>query len=366
MNFIRVFLLTPLLSAALMLVSPLVLAQEVPPHDWHDKVEKFLDRGSPPAETFVWSKKLAARDVDASMRGGGVKWAANIFLCHSDSDDQYGACATSAGSGRSSRIKLRFTELRSGVSHSLELEAARNPYSSTNVNARALNDAGFANDSPNNLLHVYIPSSEMSQLPGGGIWKGHLKLRQMHKQAQVAVNEAEIVLHVTDTKNVQIYLPGHNTTAPTVDLGLSQPNGRDSRTTGSRSIDMCLYDGFGSNSSWFEVTVKDDLSGLRRKPGSFSVVRQGTSGGFYDRIDYGVSYLHEGRQKTLNNGETVRLIGGNGTGLRSVHLPNIPVPVMCQPMPLTLETPEFNAKDKHAGSYSGKLRIIFSPSAQSL
>lgn len=154
MNFICIFLLAPLLSAALMLVSSLVLAQEVPPHDWHDKVENFLDRGSPPAETFVWNKKLAARDVDSGMRGAEVKWAKNIFLCHSDSDDQYGACATSAGSGKSSRIKLRFTELRSGVSHSLELEATRNPYRSTNVNPRALNNDASVADSPNTLLHV--------------------------------------------------------------------------------------------------------------------------------------------------------------------------------------------------------------------
>ncbi|MDN7923150.1 CfaE/CblD family pilus tip adhesin [Burkholderia gladioli] len=350
-----------------MFVSPLVLAQEVPPHDWHDKVERFLDLGSPP-EVVIWDTRLAARDSPALPN----RWSRNVWVCHSDSDDTFGACATTPtwGGNGPSIVKLRFTETRSGEARTLEVLGSRWLSEST-INRPLHGSSSFGATSVAAVyIDVRIPPSELKKLPVGGVWKAHLKFKQIlwgtAQASKVADTNAEITLHVTDTKNVQIYLPGHNTTAPTVDLGLSQPNGRDSRTTGSRSIDMCLYDGFGSNSSWFDVTVKDDLGALRRKPGSFSVVRHGTAGEFHDRIDYGVSYLHEGQQKALNNGETVRLIGGNGTGLRSVHLPNIPVAVMCKSMPLTLETPEFNAKDKRAGSYSGKLRIIFSPSAQSL
>lgn len=166
---------------------------------------------------------------------------------------------------------------------------------------------------------------------------------------------------------MQIFLPEYNTTTPTVDLGLVGQVSRAGRTTGRRNIDMCLYDGFGSNSSWFDVTIKDDQSVPQRAPGSFSVIRDGTSGQTpQERIDYGVTYLLNGQRMSLNNGDMVRLPGGNNTEVRPVYLPNIPVPVLCKPMPLTLETPEFNAKDKQAGSYTGKLRIIFSPSAQSL
>ncbi|MGN4141016.1 CfaE/CblD family pilus tip adhesin, partial [Burkholderia gladioli] len=109
------------------------------------------------------------------------------------------------------------------------------------------------------------------------------------------------------------------------------------------------------------------LTVLQRAPGNFSVVRDGKSGqSLRERIDYRVRYVHKGQRKTFINGETVSLPGGDNTEVRSVYLPNVLVPVMCKPMPLTLETPEFDAKEKQAGSYMGKLRIIFSPSAQNL
>ncbi|MDN7923600.1 CfaE/CblD family pilus tip adhesin [Burkholderia gladioli] len=326
------------------------------PLNWHDRIEQSFDLDSPP-KIQIWNHRSV---------GDGVSLY-SYLLCKSQSDPQFGACETQPVWNRVgvSSVELQFTEVRSQSRIILTVSGYRG-YSGSSTRDQL--NTGITD--LNRTLNLYIEASELRKLPFGGIWKATLKFNQGNWRRPdtlvIAEPTVEFTLHVTDTKNVQIYLPDHSTTTPTVDLGLSRPNGRDSRTTGRRSIDMCLYDGFGSNSSWFDVTLKDDLGALRRKPGSFSVVRHGTAGEFHDRIDYGVSYLHEGQQKTLNNGETVRLIGGSGTGLRSVHLPNIPVAVMCKPMPLTLETPEFNAKDKHAGSYSGKLRIIFSPSAQSL
>ncbi|QHE91777.1 pilin protein [Pandoraea fibrosis] len=362
MRIIRSIVLMPLLAMALTLVSGGAEAEKLLPHDWEDKIEGAFERDSP-AEVVIWNNKLAAED--ASPEDNDLK--RNYWVCHSDTDDQYGACATKGAwnAPAGPTVKLRFTEVGSRATYSLELAAFKNTGSELNALHGAMSTNGIAWVK----IDVRIPSSELRKLPSGGIWKAHLKLKQMQwgTYKQVAKTEAEITLHVTDTKNVQIFLPEHSTTTPTVDLGLTGQVSRDGRTTGRRNIDMCLYDGFGSNSSYFDVTVKDGLSVPQREPSSFSVVRDGTTGQLLrERIDYGVTYLHNGQRKSLNNGETIRLPGGNNTEVRQVYLPNIPVPVMCKPMPLTLETPEFSAKEKSAGSYTGKLKIIFSPSAQSL
>lgn len=361
MNLFRVFLFITLLAAALMFVSPKTFAQEIPPHTWNDKIERTFDLSSP-SEVVVWDDKIALRDSKAVPNWN----SRGYWVCHSDSDDSFGACATK-GRWRANDydFKLRFTEAKSGATRTLDVLAKK-----TRLGLESsLNGPRGGKDPAEVRIDVRISSSELRKLPAGGIWKAHLKLKQMTwgLMESVADTNAEITLHVTDTKNVQIYLPEHSTTTPTVDLGLTGQVSRGGRTAGRRNIDMCLYDGFGSNSSWFDVTVKDDLSVRQRVAGNFSVVRDGTSGQApRERVDYGVSYLHNGQRQPLNNGETVRLLGGGYAEVRLVFLPNIPVPVMCKPMPLTLETPEFNVKDKDAGSYSGKLRIIFSPSAQSL
>ncbi|MGZ0002856.1 CfaE/CblD family pilus tip adhesin [Burkholderia gladioli] len=374
MKFLHTFLLMPLLSMAFVFASQKISAQEIPPSNWNDRVVGTFEKDAA-KEVVIWNKKLAAQDADGTTNN----WQRNYWVCYSDTDDNYGACATKGrwGAVGLSSVKLRFTEARSKASHTLELTGSKvmshNNEGKREAASRALHGASSTyertTDPVSVSIDVRLPASELKKLPAGGIWKAHLKLRQMQwgTYQQVAETNAEITLHVTDTKNVQIFLPEYNTTTPTVDLGLVGQVSRAGRTTGRRNIDMCLYDGFGSNSSWFDVTVKDDQSVPQRALGSFSVIRDGTSGQTpRERIDYGVTYLHNGQRTSLNNGEMVRLPGGNNTEVRPVYLPNIPVPVLCKPMPLTLETPEFNAKDKLAGSYTGKLRIIFSPSAQSL
>ncbi|MDN7429076.1 CfaE/CblD family pilus tip adhesin [Burkholderia sp. AU45388] len=370
MKFLQNFLLMPLLSMAFMFAPLKISAQEVIPHDWNDKVEQKFERDAP-AEVVIWDRKVAARARDNPdvMRDS---WANNYWLCRSETDPAVGACSTQRvwTGPPNTEIKLLFSEARSKMTQVLAVSMLRsNGFSLRSINSSIHSAAGVVD------LSAKISANELKRLPAGGVWTASLRLVQYHQRGggtdlgsvQVAETNAEITLHVTDTKNVQIFLPEYNTTTPTVNLGLISQVSRAGRTTGRRDIDMCLYDGFGSNSSWFDVTVKDDRSVPQRALGSFSVIRDGTSGQTpRERIDYGVTYLHNGQRTSLNNGETVRLLGGNNTDIRPVYLPNIPVPVLCKPMPLTLETPEFNAKDKQAGSYTGKLRIIFSPSAQSL
>ncbi|MGZ0002866.1 CfaE/CblD family pilus tip adhesin [Burkholderia gladioli] len=305
---------------------------------------------------------------------GSKDWTNGTFLCHSDTDPSVGACPTrdvrtgQSANGKRTEVRLMFVERRSRARHTVVFQGHKELAARGHLDSmRPLNEE-FGNDGAWLKLNAEIPAAEFKRFPSGGIWEAHWKLR-LHRRDRGDVSEVnvKIQLTITDAKNVQIFLPEHNTTTPTVDLGLSGQVSRDGRTTGRRNIDMCLYDGFGAHSSWFDVTIKDGLTVLQRAPGNFSVVRDGKSGqSLRERIDYRVRYVHNGQRKTFINGETVSLPGGDNTEVRSVYLPNVLVPVMCKPMPLTLETPEFDAKEKQAGSYMGKLRIIFSPSAQNL
>ncbi|SUA93210.1 Colonization factor antigen I subunit E [Pandoraea pulmonicola] len=367
----------PLLSAALVslaLILPIktVLAQDIAPVDINEDRPAAFDLSQGHLDFSLWDKRLIAsgeNNVAAKK-----DWSNGTFLCYSDSNPSVGACPTKDirdGSQGSTEIRLMFVERRSKAGHVVSFRASKHTVGNTNDHKRINDDYGSGDGvvvQDALRLEAKIPAAEFKRFPSGGIWDAHWKLR-LHRRDRGFVSEVnlKIKLTITYTKNVQIFLPEHNTTTPTVDLGLTGQVSRDGRTTGRRNIDMCLYDGFGSNSSYFEVTVMDGLSVPQRGPSSFSVVRDGTSGqSLGERIDYGVTYLHNGQRKSLNNGETIRLLGGNNTDVRPVYLPNIPVPVLCKPMPLTLETPEFNAKEKSAGSYTGKLKIIFSPSAQSL
>ncbi|WP_340138573.1 CfaE/CblD family pilus tip adhesin [Pantoea ananatis] len=45
-------------------------------------------------------------------------------------------------------------------------------------------------------------------------------------------------------------------------------------------------------------------------------------------------------------------------------LPGVPGTSLCVPAPLTLTTPRFKLSDKSSGQYSGKLRIVYTPTTQ--
>ncbi|AJC21206.1 CfaE/CblD family pilus tip adhesin [Pandoraea pulmonicola] len=379
MRILRAFVLMPLLSAvlvslALILSTGEVLAEDIAPVDINEdrEVPAFdLSQGHP--DFILWDNRLIASGENNPALDPPKDWTNGTFLCHSDTDASVGACPTVDQRNLTSRkpyteVRLRFVERRSRAVHVVTFVGYKGLPGY--IEQQALDEEAGCEEKKLTLL-ARIPATEFKRFPSGGIWDAHWKLR-LHRRDRGDVSEVnlKIKLTITDTKNVQIFLPEHNTTTPTVDLGLTGQVSRDGRTTGRRNIDMCLYDGFGSHSSWFDVRVEDQGAigaDPPRDTDVFSVIHDGMFGQKpHWRIDYHVSYSHNGERRRLNNGETVRLQGGSNTEARSVYLPNIPVPVVCKPMPLTLETPEFNAKEKRAGSYMGKLRIIFSPSAQSL
>jgi len=217
---------------------------------------------------------------------------------------------------------------------------------------------------------VSIPAAELKKLPSGGEWNANLALNlrawDPTTWPTLAVFEAAIKLNVTDKNNIQVYLPEFTTATPVVDLKLrTLPNG--SRMAGTANVDMCLYDGYNSQSTWFDVSATDGLTIDRRDKGRYSVLLDADrSGAYASRVDYNVSLTYAGKKIDLRNNETVRLQGVNNSAGRSVSLPGISVPVVCTPTPLTLETPEFQSVWKRPGTYSNKLTIMFTPSSAGL
>lgn len=383
----RVFCQAFVLAVTLCAIALDVSAVMQTPVGRDDTVEVTFDRDAPPGEVVIFNKASGGYDTSDPE-----KWAGNSWTCGSTTDAATGACATQPIWGvpeGSSEIRLSFKEQKTGVTTVLSLYAYTMNATHTDCNSKIIpEEMGVkmlqihtANRYVRTecLTHLYderklfvkILATELKKLPSGGIWKANLRLnlRKWNSASDtptIATFRAAITLNTIDKNNIQIYLPEFTAATPTVDLKLrSQSNG--SRLSGLSNVDMCLYDGYNSQSTWFKVSASDGLSISQRDSGSYSVLLDSDKSGAYaSRVDYNVSLTYAGKKIALSNGETVQLQGVNNSAGRSVSLPGISVPVICTPVPLTLETPEFQSVWKRPGKYSGNLRITFSPSSANL
>ncbi|UEP46744.1 pilin protein [Burkholderia ambifaria] len=375
------------LAAALGVVAVNASAVMQAPADRNDTVEATLDRGAPLGDVVIFNKASGGYDTSDHP-----KWGRNAWTCQSAIDTATGACPTEPiwqAAGDSTVIKLSFREEKTGATAVLSLhgESAyiRHLDCSGNVIPEIVSDAHRAIEVAQSAtvgvcptlgwdgraISVKIPAAELKKLPSGGTWKANLRLNlrlwgTTANAPVLAVFRAEIKLNATDKDNIQIYLPEFTTATPVVNLKLrTLPNG--SRLSGTSNVDMCLYDGYNSQSTWFDVSANDGLTVDRRDKGQYSVLLDSDKSGAYaSRLDYNVSLTYAGQKIALPNNETVRLQGVNNSAGRSVSLPGISVPVVCTPTPLTLETPAFQSAWKRPGKYSNKLTITFTPSAASL
>ncbi|MCA8091849.1 pilin protein [Burkholderia anthina] len=373
------------LAAALGVVAVNASAVMQAPADRNDTVEATLDRGTPLGDVVIFDKASGGYDTS-----DGLKWGRNSWTCQSATDTATGACPTQpvwVAAGNSTVIKLSFREektsatavlsLRGESAYIRHLDCSRNVIPEVVSNAvKPIEMAAAATDCMSQLdwdgraISVKIPAAELKKLPSGGIWKANLQLNLRfwgtNNPPVLAVFRAAIKLNATDKDNIQIYLPEFTTATPVVDLKLrTLPNG--SRLSGTSNVDMCLYDGYNSQSTWFDVSASDGLTVDRRDEGQYSVLLDSDKSGAYaSRLDYNVSLTYAGKRIALPNNKTVRLQGVNNSAGRSVSLPGISVPVVCTPTPLTLETPEFRSAWKRPGKYSNRLTITFTPSAASL
>ncbi|WP_279607668.1 CfaE/CblD family pilus tip adhesin [Burkholderia ambifaria] len=357
------------------------------PADRNDVVQATADRGISRDDIAIFDRASGGFDTDSPE-----KWGRNFWSCLSSYDPAIGACRTmpaEVGAG-STEIQLLFKEQETGATAVLKLLGQMRMGIHVDCNGNVMSgktstsilpihsNLRFHNTGCKNsvvyfderLLSVNIPAAEIAKLPSGGIWTANLTFRLRRGDVSayplLAWFRASVTLNVTDKNNIQIYLPEFGNATPTVDLRLRKlPNG--SRMSGTSTVDMCLYDGYNSQSTWFDVSVSDGLTIDRREKGQYSVLLDADKSGAYEsRIDYNASLTFAGKRITLPNNETVRIQGVNNSAGRSVSLPGIPVPVICTPTPLTLETPEFQSAWKRPGKYSNKLTITFTPSSASL
>ncbi|MCA8300110.1 pilin protein [Burkholderia seminalis] len=355
------------------------------PADRNDTIQATRDRGAPLGDVVIFERASGGYDTSDEK-----KWATNSWTCQSSTDAATGACPTTPvwGGRGSTTIELLFEEEKTGATSVLSLRGESAAIRHLDCNGAVtpeitstyrdpIQTAMFYREAEcssrffdGRSLFVAIPAEELKKLPSGGTWRANLRLNERKwsasNQATIAVFRAEITLNVTDKNNIQVYLPEFTSATPTVDLKLRKlANG--SRMLGESTVDMCLYDGYNSRSTWFDVSASDRLTIDRRDSGQYSVLLDSDKSGAYDsRIDYNVSLFYEGKNIVLPNNGTVRLQGVNNSGERLVSLPGISVPVVCTPTPLTLYTPEFQSVWKRPGKYSNRLTITFTPSSASL
>ncbi|WP_433669912.1 CfaE/CblD family pilus tip adhesin [Klebsiella michiganensis] len=329
-----------------------------------------------PADVKLWSQ-----DYNGST---GYNASFGNYAC--DYPDIQQTCTHSSSD---STITIILKERRSQMSHLVKIKGylqtlryeSDDPSKSYECGpTRALN-SNLRNDcdpdTPTNsrALTVWIPQSEMNNLPVGGIWEGVLKLQYRAWGGGNVINyTANITLKGKATGKQDIYFPEFSGANPLVLLDL-HPTGSvtgNSYVEDTTTLDMCLYDGYNSNSDSMTLTFKDEgKTAAGRKTNYFSIYNTAAGGtANTERIDYRVEMFdpHSKGWITVRNHGTFTLSAGvNGTDkIRPVRLPSIPYPVLCAPTPLRLIVDKFRVTDKSAGYYRGTLTVEFSPSLNSI
>lgn len=378
--------LLPLLMAVASLP---VQALIIPPADNHQVINLSYDKSAPPSDSYIWNRTSGGYN-DTNRVIAAWDWRNGAWQCLSATDTTNGACTpVGAWAWQSgpvpSALTLRFTEKRSHLSMDIKLlgfNERRFLNSScwgagyTQQRAFWSGDYETCADGSTEVgltLTLWLPQAELAKIPTGGSWQAKLVLSQQDWVLdvgpinKVATFSADITLNVTDKNNGAIYLPAFGSATPRVDLNLrtkplsTAPGGE---VSGQSNIDMCLYDGYNSNSPWLKVTLADQQSVAGRAADVFSVSRDGSSAtATADRIDYRVTLNYNNQPQKVNNGQAITLTGVNTALIRPVVLPGIPFPVVCTPAPLTLDVLPFAKLSKAAGHFTGTLRVTLSADA---
>ena len=183
-----------------------------------------------------------------------------------------------------------------------------------------------------------------------------LKIKADPAAAPVATATFNFDFTVTDYDAISIYFPTFDTVAPLVNLDLRY-DPIQKVVGGRKQLDMCLYDGLGSQSEYLDVTVRD--SGPRPPAGSdFSLWHRDGGSDASQRLDYRVHLDYGGHRLAMKHNVKQQLRGIDSAQLRLVMLPGISQPVYCVPTPLTLETPPTPIASQRPGLYEGELTVV--------
>lgn len=381
-------------SAILFVMSTLLFSQYASaeieqPTGRETQITEYFDKQSIPSQINIWTGESGGYSSENANL-----WGRNSLICLSNSSYKNGECPTtsqyqSAGIGI---IPIQFVEKRSKLTVILNISG----YSlgvwqpvggcgeTSNQKVKIYSMGGYAcstGASDKVEFYAYIPQSEIKKLPVGGVWEAELKMQlwQWIPYKKLANWNAKMTFNMSDISNQAIYFPGFGAgqgkdAQPHVDLNLRPLPGGDrqvlGRLSGSTSLDMCLYDGYGSNSRSFQVQLSEPpeypTNPEGRQAGQFSVYNDtGNRNAVGNRIDYGVKMYFPGSNsfQDVVNGTTYTLDNINTDDIRAVRLAsNISNVVLCVPTPLQITTPAFNIVDKTTGHYTGKIRVVFTPS----
>lgn len=208
-------------------------------------------------------------------------------------------------------------------------------------------------------MELSLGSQDLERLVAGR-WDAELKvdLRNDTHGPILATYTFTFDLTITDHANASIYFPLFDHVTPHVGLNIDYIPIGTPTIGGSAALDMCLYDGLGSQSPYLEVTISDDgRPAPGRRPGMYSVWRKDGTSDEVDRLDYEIKMDYDESKITMHNARLERLSGVDTSKLRLVVLPGMTQPVYCVPTPLLLNTPRVSASSKTEGYYEGKLRI---------
>lgn len=336
-----------------------------------------VEMNSLPSNITMWTNESGGYSTtNANLYGR------NTLLCTSNSTAQYGRCPVTPSWGYTHtepNVPITLTEKRTRAQVTISLIIRKNRWGTndncSNQSGGSLSpfnavpiqtSCGFNNNETR--FSAYIAQGELQKIPFPGIWETELRMNLMQWSPQIILARwnTNIMLNVKNTSSQQIYVPQFPTASPIIDLNLRPlPGSTLNRTTmeGSNSIDICLYDGFGSNSSRIKMLLRDEgKNSINRVPGMFSIYHEDGTVGINNRLDYNVTMvdLSGSGRRTVNNNEEMVWINP-GLTARSVILPGMLHPVLCHPSNLHLITPPFSIADKKAGRYKGKLTIIFTP-----
>ncbi|WP_045449950.1 CfaE/CblD family pilus tip adhesin [Citrobacter sp. S-77] len=323
---------------------------------------------------YIFNGYLSGFDINSDL------YDRNIFLCMSATDTSTGACHT-AGIGSLgatygvSNISLQFTERRSLIKRNLILNGYKNHVFAGNASGcgvtgnMVLNSHvyscsltnGTTQRSNGTLLTLFIPENEINKLPFGGIWEATLVLKvKRYADFDFGTYTINITVHLTDKGNIQVWLPDFKN-SPRVDLNL-RPKG-SGEYVGSNTLDMCLYDGYSTNSESMEIRFYDNSGQTGSNTYYLSKIGESSL-----KLPYSVSFLLGGRTLKPKNGQSFTIndplgLEINWNRITAVSMPEINVPVLCWPAKLLFNA---NVKNPDAGQYKGHLNIIFTPSSENI
>ncbi len=326
------------------------------------------DRSAIPADIEVWPRQtLIAHDhLDLSKQYGAL-----FLTCASASDSSTGRCAvedTHLTAATLSNVPTTFTEQRSnqrsdiGVSVGIQRVDSRGGCSSnywTGVQVAESSYGITCFGSPQaGTGGVLLFTTQSLQRLTAGHWKGTLELRLRRPPSEhLATYVFNFDFTITDYDAISIYLPAFENGHANVNMDLRyDPLKSIGNIAGSKDVDMCLYDGLGSQSEYLGVTVRD--TGSNPSTGDdYSLWHRDATGADRERVSFNVWLNYAGSKRRMRNGVEEQLLGVDKTALRLVKLPKLDQPVYCVPAPITLETPPFTASSKREGVYTGELKV---------